>query len=102
MNSSRIVICQDDLFEMIQNDRLGVRGQKKAITDRAAATNQLHKLNITDRDIKPPNFLLTGTTFKLADFGLACLETECCGVFGTPAYISYRGAGFRGEDDQIQ
>ena len=55
MNSSRIVICQDDLFEMIQNDRLGVRGQKKAITDGAAVIKQLHELNITHRDIKPPN-----------------------------------------------
>jgi len=55
------------------------------------AIEALHAAQVCHRDVKPDNFMVSGTTLKLADFGLSCflpptkvLYEKC----GTPAYMA--------------
>jgi len=55
------------------------------------AIEALHAAQVCHRDVKPDNFMVAGTTLKLADFGLSCflpptkvLHEKC----GTPAYMA--------------
>jgi len=55
------------------------------------AIEALHAAQVCHRDVKPDNFMVSGTTLKLADFGLSCflpptkvLHEKC----GTPAYMA--------------
>jgi len=56
------------------------------------ALDYAHKRGVIHRDIKPSNMMLDRTgTIKIADFGIAFIETEVPfqrGIFGSPCYMS--------------
>jgi eukaryotic-like serine/threonine-protein kinase len=56
------------------------------------ALDYAHKHGVVHRDIKPSNIMVgRGGAIKIADFGIACIETEVPferGIVGSPCYMS--------------
>ena len=49
---------------------------------------KLHSLNVSHRDIKPGNIILSNGVLKYIDFGASCRIGTCTKFFGTPFYMS--------------
>src|SRR6187397_2858239 len=80
-----------DYFEA--NERFSPADIVKIMTQILDALGYSHKLGVIHRDIKPANvILLTGGGVKVADFGIAHIEssnmTQVGTVMGTPSYMS--------------
>jgi len=81
----------DKLKALPFNRQLCEREVAEWARDICAAIAALHSAKVCHRDIKPKNFLIAGSTLKLADFGLAVfvaanrLRTEKC---GTPFFMA--------------
>jgi serine/threonine-protein kinase len=80
-----------DYFEA--NERFSPADIVKIMTQMLDALGYSHRLGVIHRDIKPANvILLTGGGVKVADFGIAHIEssnmTQVGTVMGTPSYMS--------------
>jgi serine/threonine-protein kinase len=76
-----------------QNRRFATADAVRILSQILAALGYSHKLGVVHRDIKPSNvFMLDDGTVKVADFGIAHIEsselTQVGTVLGTPAYMS--------------
>ncbi|HTQ00964.1 MAG TPA: serine/threonine-protein kinase [Casimicrobiaceae bacterium] len=76
-----------------ENRRFATADVVRILTQILAALGYSHKLGVVHRDIKPSNvFILPDGTAKVADFGIAHVEsselTQVGTVLGTPAYMS--------------
>ncbi|MFO1324310.1 MAG: serine/threonine-protein kinase [Burkholderiales bacterium] len=76
-----------------KNERFASADVVRVMTQILTALGFSHKQGVVHRDIKPSNiFLLPDGTAKVADFGIAHLEssdlTQVGTVLGTPAYMS--------------
>ncbi len=75
------------------NERFATGDAVRIMSQILAALDYSHRQGVVHRDIKPANiFLLPDGTAKVADFGIARLEsstlTQVGDVLGTPAYMS--------------
>ena len=80
-----------DCFEA--NERFATADIVRIMTQILDALDYSHQQGVVHRDIKPANiFLLTDGTVKVADFGIAHIEssnlTQAGTVLGTPSYMS--------------
>jgi len=84
------------VMEYLEGETLAVRLARKAMTpdetlrigiEVADALDKAHRSGIVHRDLKPGNVMLTKSSAKLMDFGLAKLQTFAAGPqSGTPAF----------------
>jgi len=80
-----------DHFE--KNERFRTADSVRILSQVLAALGYSHRLGVVHRDIKPSNiFIMEDGTAKVADFGIAHVEssdlTQVGTVLGTPAYMS--------------
>lgn len=76
----------ETLLDRLQKPRFGGDDAINAICSLLNAISILHKMDIAHRDIKLDNIMYSrdSSTFKLIDYGLACLNDVCSGWVGTP------------------
>ena len=67
-------LAGETLAERLKRAPLDLAHALEYATQIAAALEQAHKRNITHRDLKPGNIIVTKTGLKLLDFGLAVLR----------------------------
>jgi len=75
------------------NERFAAGDIVRIMTQILAALGYSHRLGVVHRDVKPSNiFIMDDGTAKVADFGIAHVEssdlTQVGTVLGTPAYMS--------------
>ena len=75
------------------NERFGIKQVERIMQELLSALDHAHKNGVVHRDMKPANvILLEEGTVKVADFGIARIETsdltQAGTVLGTPAYMS--------------
>jgi len=75
------------------NERFGVKEVERIMGELLAALDHAHRNGVVHRDMKPANVILLGDgTVKVADFGIARIETseltQAGTMLGTPAYMS--------------
>lgn len=75
------------------NERFGMKEAERIMGELLAALDHAHKNGVVHRDMKPANvILLADGTVKVADFGIARIETseltQAGTMLGTPAYMS--------------
>jgi serine/threonine-protein kinase len=76
-----------------EGERLSLERAASIIADVANALHYAHEQGVIHRDVKPGNIiLLSNNTVKLADFGIARLQssnaTQTGQMFGTPKYMA--------------
>lgn len=79
-----------ELYDIMQTPSFNEENAIRAICNLLNAVSILHNMDIAHRDIKLENIMYNKSTntYKLIDYGFACLEDDCTGRVGTP----YSGA----------
>ncbi len=88
--------CDEDLESYIQHlidnpDDGNAEEELDIIEDIIVGVRKIHAKGIIHRDLKPANIFLKDDRAKIADFGLACLESDTAARSmgaGTPDYFS--------------
>jgi serine/threonine-protein kinase len=94
-----------DYFD--RNERFALRDVERLMCEILDALDHAHGKGVTHRDMKPSNLiLLSDGKVKIADFGIARIETseltQSGTIMGTPSYMSpeqFRGQSVDGRSD---
>ena len=81
-------LCDSDLRSILPISHEYTKKIGKIIVGAAKAMEQVHKLDIIHRDVKPENFMIKDNSVKLGDFGLAEMSPRGYGRIGTPGYMA--------------
>ena len=79
-----------DLFNFVQSSDFSVKDATHAICSLLNGILILHRKDLVHRDIKLDNIMYdkSSNSFKLVDYGFACLEDRCAGKGGSPSYAA--------------